>query len=296
MARLLLQRTVGRKAAFETTLAHAANIAREFHIPRGADLMANETAENSFERIIALDGGRNFRDLGGYPAADGRHVRWGVLFRSGTLAGLTQAGWAQFSGRNIRTVCDLRTMRERRGEPFAWAGHESLTYWAHDYRLSFAELGEAMRTGFPTVEAARAGMIAGYRDLPYQLAPAYTQLFACLKAGELQLVFNCAAGKDRAGTAAALILTALGVPREVVVEDYLLTNKACNVEAMLQQKGHFADQADGLGAAVSTADPAYIEAALDTVERGERGLAGFLEAEFNVNAEELQAIRNHLLE
>jgi hypothetical protein len=107
-----------------------------------------------------------------------------------------------------------------------------------------------LRSGFPSAEAARSGMIAGYREVPYQLAPAYRALFGYLKAGAVPLVFNCAAGKDRAGTAAALLLTALGVPREIVVEDYLLTNTAYDVEASLLKKavGHFAHFPNGVGA------------------------------------------------
>jgi protein-tyrosine phosphatase len=260
--------------------------------------MGNETQHVPAERIIALDGGRNFRDLGGYPAADGRHVRWGLLYRSGALSGVTQAGWAQLCERNIRTICDFRTARERATDPFAWAGHESLSYWAHDYELSFAELGEMLRSAFPSAEEARSGMIAGYRELPYQLAPAYRALFGYLKANAVPLVFNCAAGKDRAGTAAALILTALGVSREIVVEDYLLTNIAYNVEAALLKRavGHFAHFPNGVGAVIANADAAYIEAALDAVEGGKGGFSGFLQTQLNVSGEDLRGIRDLLLE
>lgn len=259
--------------------------------------MASDTQDPGFERILALEGSRNFRDLGGYPAADGRTVRWGMLFRSGALSGLTEAGFAAFRARNIRTVCDFRTERERGAEPFAWAAHESLNYWAHDYQVSFAELGETLRSGLASAEAARAGMIAGYRGLPYQLAPAYRRLFGFLKADEVPIVFNCAAGKDRAGTAAALILSALGVPREIVVEDYVLTNTAYDLEATLMTRrlGWGANYPDGVGAAIARADPAYIEAALEALDAGPGGLAGYLETELDVRPAELQTIRDRLL-
>jgi len=260
--------------------------------------MENAAQNLPLERIIALDGGRNFRDLGGYPTTDGKQVRWGLLFRSGSLSGLTDAGWAQLTARDICTVCDFRTERERLGAPFAWAGHESLTYWAHDYQLSFAELGETLRSGFPTGEAARNGMIAGYRDLPYQLAPAYRALFGCLKANAVPLVFNCAAGKDRAGTAAALILMALGVRRDIVVQDYLLTNEVYDVEAMLLVKSpeRYSNYPAGVGAAIARADAAYIEAALDAVAAGPGGLEGYLDVELGVGPEALLAIRQRFLE
>jgi protein-tyrosine phosphatase len=99
------------------------------------------------DRLIALEGGRNFRDLGGYPTVDGRRVRWGLMFRSGSLSGLTEADWDSLTRRGIRTICDLRTHKERAAEPFAWADQAGLSYWARDYALSFAELSETLRAG-----------------------------------------------------------------------------------------------------------------------------------------------------
>ena len=260
--------------------------------------MESNVAGPAPSRLVAVDGGRNFRDLGGYPAADGRRVRWGLLYRSGSLGGLTQAGWETLNALGVRTVCDFRTDTERAADPFAWASQDGLSYWARDYRMSFAVLGETLRSGFADGETARAGMIAGYRELPYQQAPGYARLFAHLKAGDVPLVFNCAAGKDRAGTAAALILTALGVPREIVVEDYVLTNEVYDVEAVLKRprEGPLARYPEAVGAAVARADPAYVEAALDTIDARHGGIERYLDEVLDVGADALRAIRDRLLE
>jgi protein-tyrosine phosphatase len=77
----------------------------------------------------------------------------------------------------------------------------------------------------PTPAAARAAFASFYRELPKQFRLQYRQMFDELLAGNAPLAFNCSAGKDRTGVAAALILTALGVPRERVMDDYLLSNK-----------------------------------------------------------------------
>ena len=69
--------------------------------------------ELDLRRAPALPGGRNFRDLGGYEGADGRRVRWGLLYRSGSLAGVTEDGVAMLRELGIRGICDLRTSRER---------------------------------------------------------------------------------------------------------------------------------------------------------------------------------------
>ena len=248
-------------------------------------------------RVVPLSGARNFRDLGGYPAGGGRHVRWGQVYRSGSLAGLTPADWEALRARDIRAVCDLRTAGERAAAPFAWADAPGMIYRAGDHPVNFAVLSETLRAGFPSGEAARAGMIAGYRELPFQQAAAFRELFARLRAGDVPLVVNCAAGKDRAGTAAALILTALGVPRETVIGDYTLTNAVYDVEAMLREprEGHLARFDGGVRAAIARADPAYIAAALDAIDTRGGGIDAYLADHAGISATDLAIIRDLLL-
>ena len=247
--------------------------------------------------MLRFEGSRNLRDLGGYRTADGRQVRWGQLFRSGMLSRLTAAGVADLRACGLRALCDLRTSAERESEPFPIGEFAGLKYWSRDYLTSFAELRETMRSGFATGEAAREGMIAGYRELPFEQAPAYRQVFAHLKAGEVPVLFNCTAGKDRAGTAAALVLRALGVPREIVIEDYALTNEVLNLRHVLsRQGGSLAAQPPEVGAAVARADPAYLTAALDSIDARHGGIGGFLREVLDVSDREQAEIRDALLE
>lgn len=251
-------------------------------------------------RLLALEGGRNFRDLGGYATRDGRSVRWGLLFRSGSMARLTQGDWEHLCARGVRTVCDLRTSHERTAEPFAWRDSDGLTYFSRDYETSFGELRQVMASGFATGEKAREGMMAGYRELPFEQAPAYRALFGHLKANAVPLIVNCSAGKDRAGTAAALILSALGVPREVVVEDFLMTNHTVDLHDALMRRSTaahgIAAQPPEVARAILTADPAYINAALDSVIERHGSIEGFLDEMLDVKDHELAAIRQALLE
>src|SRR5690348_14527454 len=106
-------------------------------------------------RVLPLEGGRNFRDLGGYATEDGRRVRWGVLFRSGSLTGLTRADWDHLASRGVRALCDLRSTSERQNEPFLPADLPAAKYWARDYTTSFAELRGMLRGSFATGDAAR---------------------------------------------------------------------------------------------------------------------------------------------
>src|SRR5580698_6023676 len=107
-------------------------------------------------RVVPLEGGRNFRDLGGYLTSDGRRVKWGKLFRSGSLAGLTPADYDYLSRLSIKIVCDLRTVQERNAEPNRWCQAANIGYWAREHHESFGELRKVAAAG--DYEMARAAM------------------------------------------------------------------------------------------------------------------------------------------
>jgi protein-tyrosine phosphatase len=252
-------------------------------------------------RIVALEGGRNFRDLGGYRTQDGRCVKWGKIFRSGSMAGLTPADYERLAKLSIKTICDLRTVHEREVEPNNWYRVANIMYWARDYGEGFGELRSLMASSLSTPEAARAAMINGYRRLPFQQAPAYREVFSRLAAGQVPLAFNCSAGKDRAGTAAALILSALGVARESVVEDYLLTDRVIDLKSVFMERAQkrnstLMNQSPDLVAAILRSDADYLDAAFDAIEQKHGSVAAYLQDALGLNEEAMSAIRQQLLE
>jgi protein-tyrosine phosphatase len=250
-------------------------------------------------RVISLEGGRNFRDLGGYPTLDGRRVKWGRLYRSGSLAWLTPADYERLSALAIRSVCDLRSVQECTAEPNQWCRAANIAYWAREHSDTFGELRQVMRAGLPTPERARAAMLAGYRRLPFEQAPAHQALFSRLAAGEVPLVFNCAAGKDRAGTAAALVLGALGVPRDSVIEDYVLTERVIDLQSIFMGRRRDRELnglADEVARVILRADADYVQAALDAVTESHGSVATYVSEVLGIDAEGLTAIRQNLLE
>lgn len=253
-----------------------------------------ELAEKA-ERVLALEGGRNFRDLGGYATADGRRVRWGRLYRSGSMAGFSEAAYARLAALGVRLICDLRTTVERQSQPVDWRRVPDLSYWARDYELSFGDLREVLASDLPTAERARASMIGAYRELPFEQAPSYAELFRALAAGELPLVFNCSAGKDRTGVAAALILRVLGVPEATIIEDYLLSNSAYD-RSVSVAAGRLSELGSEIVEAVLGVHPSYIHAALEAVAAAHGSVEGYLEARLGFGARDLGRIREHLLE
>jgi protein-tyrosine phosphatase len=266
------------------------------------DIAPDSIAEPySGSRVLALEGGQNFRDLGGYLTCDGRRVKWGKIFRSGHMALLTTADINYLSKLQVRTICDLRATRERRSEPTQWHQIANINYWARDYDVGFGELREVLGSGHATREPARAAMIAGYRRLPFEQAAAYRELFARLAMGEVPLVVNCSAGKDRTGTAAALILSALRVPMETIVEDYLLTEKVLDIRRLFpsgvqQSRSKLADHSTEVAAVVLKADASYLHAAFDAIKERHGTIATYLCDELGVTESMLGSIQQHLLD
>lgn len=250
-------------------------------------------------RLLPLEGGRNFRDLGGYRTADGRTVKWRVLFRSGAMHGLTPADFDYLSKLGIRTVCDFRDTRERKSEPVKWPQADAPRVLSEDYALDLRFLPPGNPADW-TGESARAAMAASYPRMLDQFNGQYRRMFAELLAGHAPLAFNCSAGKDRTGIAAALLLTALGVPRATVIEDYLLTNRYLDAAALAPKPGGPANPLAGLKPEVSqallAADRRYIEAALAVIDAHPGGGEGYLRDELGLGPAELTQLRAAYLE
>jgi protein-tyrosine phosphatase len=252
------------------------------------------------ERVLPLEGGRNFRDLGGYPAADGKRVRWGKVYRSGTMSGLTPADYDYLADLGIKAVCDFRTAGERKAEPNKWASDRKIAYWARDYDMGFGELGKLLSSKGVTPDQVKATMIEGYRRTPYEQAPGYREMFKRLATGEIPLAFNCSAGKDRAGVAAALLLSALGVPRDVVVADYALSEKVVDFRKEVTGRDNSAFSAlaqlpPEVLAPLMRSDPDYIRATFAEIERRHGSVERYLTEMLGVTEADLRAIRQQLL-
>lgn len=249
------------------------------------------------ERVLTLEGGRNFRDMGGYRGAGGRRVKWKRLYRSGSMAALTAADYAQLAALGVRAIVDLRTTGEREMMPVDWARVPNLSYWARDYDMGFGDLRSLMAAEAPTVEATRQAMASLYQNLPFEQAPAYRELFRRLIEGEAPLVFNCSAGKDRTGVAAALILGALGVHADDILEDYLLTNAAHD-----WKKSH-GDPASPvsrlspeLAAAVLGVEAEYLSSAMAAIEARHGSAAAYLREALEIGEGQIERLREHLLD
>ena len=256
-------------------------------------------------RLLPLEGGRNFRDLGGYETVDGRSTKWGALFRSGVMNGLTAGDYEYLSGLGINVVCDLRTAEERNNEPTDWkAGEiEYLTFADPVEDEDANPLVQVFQDPEATPQKVAAMMTELYSGILEQQKPAYIAMFDQLANGDLPLAFNCSAGKDRTGVGAALILSTLGVPRETVVADYAMSEKVVDYAAEFKLNevdedspyAFLAKLPPELVAPLLRSDPAYITAVFSEIEAEYGDVTAFVQAELDVDDAELMRIQDRLL-
>jgi len=169
------------------------------------------------ERLLTLDRGSNFRDVGGYPAAGGKHVRWGLIYRTAAMPMLDDADYRYIGGLRIREDIDLRSSEERVIAPDHLGERTGARYFAIDYP------GSTIFGRLATPAGTQGGTVDLYREWLTSLAPQYREIFRELLKGEGAVAYHCSAGQDRTGLATALVLLALGVPRDVIFEDYHLS-------------------------------------------------------------------------
>ena len=176
-------------------------------------------------RHVPLTGQPNFRDLGGYAAGDGRRIRWGAVYRSGELSQLSDADVGKLGELGIRTVVDLRSPEEvsARGEGRLPSGAQLLPLPITSSDMFAKLIPMFLKGDFSQVPPDLLDQVN--RMLVSEFTEQYTGLLRALsEPANRPLVFHCTQGKDRAGFGAAMVLSALGVPWETIVEDYLLSN------------------------------------------------------------------------
>lgn len=170
------------------------------------------------ERRVGLTGARNFRDLGGYPTAHGSPVRWATVYRSDALADLTDEDLVTLADIGVDTIFDLRRDEECERYP----GRLSCVR----LRLPSRRISDTDPAILQTAADGEQWLFEDYVGMLANAGPFFGRLFSELaEPGCGPTVFHCTAGKDRTGLTAALLLTALGVDRSVVLDDYELTNE-----------------------------------------------------------------------
>jgi protein-tyrosine phosphatase len=254
------------------------------------------------DRSLHLSTAANFRDAGGYRTQEGRWVRMGLVYRSNGIEHLTDQELAKIDQLHIRLVCDLRTAEEiHRGPDRVPAGASTMSA---DVLADDAELIRSMTGGggqgsgktngsSPTTSGEETEQRI-YRDfvrLP-SAQKGYRALFERLAdPDQLPTIFHCTAGKDRTGWAQAVFLTILGVPRETIIKDYLLTNTYLRGAAMSSVRQSLSSSAPK----AVVANEASLAAAFDQVTKQYGSFDRYIHEGLQLDDAILAAIRKNFL-
>lgn len=267
------------------------------------------------QRHVALDGQSNFRDIGGYETTDGRIVRWGEIYRSGELPRLTDADIAVLDGLGLSTVVNFLTSAEIEDR-----GPDRLPKGV--YEISAPITGGDGGDEELTVVVTEARRTGDFSKVPVELNEQLHQLLitedeakqqyarflrSAMDPDQRPLVFHCSHGVHRTGTAAALLLSALGVPWETVREDYLLSNtyRADEIERRISELRALAAENQGIPESdVDTTNleafyrlqGSYIDASLSAMLAGYDSVEGFLLNGLGLTEQELETLRAELLQ
>ncbi|WP_282009142.1 tyrosine-protein phosphatase [Brevundimonas aveniformis] len=257
-------------------------------------------------RIHPFEGVENVRDYGGYDTAASRRLRRGRLFRSGHWANATDEDLQKFLDLGVATVVDLRRATERDRQPSrrpVSCRAEVLSAPSRPDDLTEAPHIQFLKARDLTPEASREFMSSAYRRIPYE-APhldLFSRYFRALAEGDGPVLIHCAAGKDRTGILAALTHRMLGVHADDMVEDYVLTNTAVNLqdrapeiaERMMRWSGRTASP-EAVIAFVGV-EPAYLDEAFAEIDRQSGSLEAYFETALGLDKLTRERIAERLL-
>jgi protein-tyrosine phosphatase len=240
----------------------------------------------------------NFRDLGGLISRDGRRVRPGLVYRSGHLCGLSRDITQALHATEIKAVFDLRHPRERQLFPTDASLQTQLRLY------SFSDGPDGMSdnersTFMENASTSHAAMLDSYRRLPIEHAVAYRAMFEHVRTAELPVLIHCAAGKDRTGVGIALLLLALGVRRQEIMRDYLLSNASAARTWAVVQRGLGREIDEDLEAALQplvVASPDYLEATFLGIRHHFGSTERYLEDCLRVTRSKRAALKDRLMQ
>jgi len=231
------------------------------------------------KRQIKLEGGSNFRDLGGYPTTDGKFVKWGKIYRSADISKLTDNDLMTLKNIKLSTVCDLR------GPDELQKGPDKLPEGVRYINLPAGSEQVSTNNNYATMN--RDSMMISFYGRTDHLKAKYKPMFDEILAlnNEQALMFHCTAGKDRTGIGAALVLSALGVEKSYILADYEATNIFWKDTREKMIQGMLKSGMSEIAAKnMLAANPAYIRFFLDAIDKKFGSMEQFLNTEMELTS------------
>jgi protein-tyrosine phosphatase len=243
-------------------------------------------------RHVPFEASFNFRDLGGYKTRDGHRVRWNAVYRGDSLQRLTPGDQLMLARLGVRTIVDLRSSAEL-------ARATSATGALVDVAIHHTPLFEEHSLPFKPAERHDPPPPPGetYLAIAADGRHAMAAALRAIALGGHAVVFHCAAGRDRTGMVAAIVLAALGVDDETIAADYVLSNRAHEPTIAWAEANapELAAEITSLPDWLLYAEPAGIQAFLDGLRSRYGSIEGYL-ATIGIDAEMVAILRRRLLE
>lgn len=234
------------------------------------------------ERHLPMEGGYNFRDLGGFKTKEGKYTKWGKLFRSDDLNHLTENDLNYLASIPMNTIVDFRSGQEIEKAPDK--NPESLKK-----NISLSIEPGNISTYEQLFSLSEKEMEQFMMNLNVSLVTdstiinKYKEFFALIQSdSDIPLMFHCSAGKDRTGMAAALILYALGVDEETIIDDYLASNYYL-ADKYAPMKKQYPNMA-----ALFEVRPNYIKAGLEQIKKDHISIDNYLKNVLEVDVDKMK--------
>ena len=261
--------------------------------------------QRSAHRLLNFEGISNFRDLGGYSTQDGRRVKWGKLYRSGTFAEASRADLAGLSALGLETFIDFRSELEKTEEPNRLPDPPGFTVidipvLDDGNKALVGEVMDRIESGnFDGFDPNQA-MLTANRQFASEFTPQFKEfVHTVLQADGTPMVWHCSAGKDRSGFAAAILLRILDVPPETIMQDYM----ASRAPALQSRKGQLrmlelfkGEEAARKIAILMGVEEAWLEASFAQIDATWGSFDNYVETGLQLNAADIQRLRDNLLE
>ena len=251
-----------------------------------------DTLVFSPRRAVALQGTSNFRDLGGYSAAGGKHVKWGHIYRSADISRLTDADLLALQSRHVALVCDLRGPQEVAQAPDRLpAGARRLELPVGSEKIDPRLLAGGGKT--VNRDSLLRAVYANTSFFRAKYKPLFEELLT-LDEGQA-LLFHCTAGKDRTGIGAALVLSALGVDRATILKDYAATDVywqagRTQTEQRMAQAGLSAEAVAAMRPLLA-ANPAYLAGTFAALDQQYGSVDKYLASQMGLTPSRLATLR-----
>lgn len=235
--------------------------------------------EETHYRLLPMSGAYNMRDLGGYRTVYGKHVKWKTLYRSDDMNKLTKIDL------DYLTLLPLRTVIDFRGEAESEAAADHLPQTVSKHIPLHIEAGDMKYMAHFDMNNLSGTMQEVYAFIIRNMQDVYKKFFCILLEKEdAPFLFHCSAGKDRTGIAAALLLSVLGVDRETIMEDYMLSAKH------IPKKYDFITRSHPELALLVTVKKEYLETVFRVIDEEYNGMENFLVNNLEADSEKLREL------